>query len=54
MHVNFEFLKFVIDQIFKFFAMFNKLMNAFKLVFSAKTCFKVVVRSVKIKETIIW
>ena len=50
-----EFLKFIIDQIL---AVFNKVtallqhyysnMNAFKLVFSAKACFKVVVRSVKL------
>ena len=29
-------------------------MNAFKLVFSAKTCFKLVVRSVKIGEAIVF
>ena len=29
-------------------------MNTFKLAFSAKSCFKVVVRSVKIEETIVF
>ena len=29
-------------------------MNAFKLVFSAKACFKVVVKSVKIGEAIVF
>ena len=29
-------------------------MNAFKLVFSVKACFKVVVRSVKIREAIVF
>ena len=45
MQVNFEFLKFIIDQFFKLFAAFNKStallqhINEFKLVFSAKSLF---------------
>ena len=54
--VNFEFLKFIVDQTLKLFAAFNKvtalLEHAFKLVFLAKACFKVVFGSVKIREAI--
>ena len=47
---KFTILKFIVDRIFELFAVFNKLtvnMNAFKLVFVAKSCFKGVVRSLK-------
>ena len=61
MQVNFKFLKFIVDQIFKLFLLrltqlqhYYSNMNAFKLVFSAKACFKVVVRSVKIGEAIVF
>ena len=61
MQVNFVFLELIVDQIFKLFAEFNKVtalleqyMNAFKLVFSAKACFKVVVKSVKIGKVIVF
>ena len=55
-----KFLKFIVDQIFKLFTTFSKAtalleeMNAFKLVFSAKVSFKVVVRSVKIGKAIVF
>ena len=57
MRVNLEFLKFVIDQNFKLFAIFNKvtaLLEQYELVFSAKACFKAVVESVKIGEAIVF
>ena len=47
-----------LDQSFKFLLHLTKLqhyqcnMNAFKLIFSAKACFKVVVKSIKIQEAI--
>ena len=50
MQVNFEFLKIWI------FYVFNKvaaLLNTFKLAFLAKSCFKVVVKSVKNPEAIV-
>ena len=52
MQMNFEFLKFIIRRSnFKIFATFNEvtvLLDAFKLVFLAKACFKVVAGSVKL------
>ena len=60
MRVNFGFLKFILDRIFKRLLRLSKLQhyysnrNAFKLVFSAKVCFKVVVGSVKIGEAIVF
>ena len=49
-----EIVKFLIDQIFQLFAVFNKVTALleqyeciFKLVFSAKACFKVVIRNIK-------
>ena len=60
MRVNFKFLKFAVDQVFKLFAAFNTVTalleqyECIKLVFSAKACFKVVVRSVKIGEAIVF
>ena len=60
MQVNFKFLKFVVDRIFELFAAFNTVTalleqyERIKLVFSSKACFKVVVRSVKIGEAIVF
>ena len=59
MQVNFKLLKFIVDQIFKLFAVFNTVTTlleqyeCIKLVFSAKACFRVVVRSVKIRVTVV-
>ena len=58
--VNFKFLKFITDQIFKLFAAFNKVTALLKQyeciqvgIFS-KSLFKVVVRSVKIGKAIVF
>ena len=56
--VNYEiFFKICYNQNFQFFVMFNHYysnMNVFKLVFLAKACFKLVVRSVKNPEPIVF
>ena len=47
---KFGILKFILDQTFKLFAVFNKvtaLFEQYECVFLAKACFKVVVESVK-------
>ena len=60
MWINFKFLKFVIHRVVKLFVMFNEVTalleqpNVFKLVFLAKACFKVFVRSMKIEEAIVF
>ena len=54
--VNFELLKIAIDQNFKFLLHlehYYSSINVFKLVFSAKLCFKVVVRSAKIQKSLL-
>ena len=52
MQVNFEFLNFLLC-LTKLQHYYSN-MNAFKLVFSAKACFKVVIRSVKTGEAIVF
>ena len=58
MQVNFSFLNFIIDQLFRPFAAFKKvsalLEQSFKQVFSAKAYLKVFVRSVKTGEAIVF
>ena len=57
MRVNFKFLKFVVDRIFELFAAFNTLaalLEQYERIIFSKTCFKVVVRSVKIGEAIVF
>ena len=57
MQVNFKFLKFIVDQVFKLLAAFNTvtaLLEQYELVFSAKACIKVAAISVKIGEAIVF
>ena len=58
---KFQILTFAVDWIFELFAVFDTVtalleqyMDVFKFVFSAKACFKVVVRSVKTGEAIVF
>ena len=58
MQVNFEFLKFIVERIFKLFDAFNTvtvLLEQYECIYGgifSKSLFKVVVRSVKIGEAI--